>query len=510
MRAINIYYLTRIHDHRGMSLLLEALSGRGDAKEVSAHEAATLWSFTDQMAALLAQGRCEGRDDWITFLDGFYFSYTIEHIGKEFDLLKFSSDSGCVLNIELKSVKVEEDRIRKQLDQNRYYLSHIASEIYSFTYVMETGELYTLDDSGAFEPCGMERLAGVLALDILREYLPEGIENCFRAAEYLICPIAEPDKFLKGKYFLTNQQFDFRKKILGFLQEQSSSEENVPVISISGIAGCGKTLLLMNLAAALSEEEPVLFIHSGTLRKGHMELNRALERVHFIGGKKAVNDRLPEGYGYVMIDEADHLAKADLEKIISFTRKNGIPLVMTYDPRRLLIDNEDGEGNAKLTETAELIERNSVLSLSFTGNIRTNRPVYAFLRSLLHLTEPASGMDYSCIDVLYAENRRERKIIERSYTEQGYILVSAGSRGGSENDLIAREYNRVIMHLDETYYYDDTMRLRVRENEEDALHLLYEGMSRTRERLCLVVCKNRNLFLKILSIRIGRRRGTRG
>ena len=119
-------------------------------------------------------------------------------------------------------------------------------------------------------------------------------------------------------------------------------------------------------------------------------------------------------------------------------------------------------------------------------------------------------MDYSCIDVLYAENRRERKIIERSYTEQGYILVSAGSRGGSENDLIAREYNRVIMHLDETYYYDDTMRLRVRENEEDALHLLYEGMSRTRERLCLVVCKNRNLFLKILSIRIGRRRGTRG
>ena len=146
------------------------------------------------------------------FWTGFISLYTIEHIGKEFDLLKFSSDSGCVLNIELKSVKVEEDRIRKQLDQNRYYLSHIASEIYSFTYVMETGELYTLDDSGAFEPCGMERLAGVLALDILREYLPEGIENCFRAAEYLICPIAEPDKFLKGKYFLTNQQFDFRKE----------------------------------------------------------------------------------------------------------------------------------------------------------------------------------------------------------------------------------------------------------------------------------------------------------
>ena len=36
----------------------------------------------------------------ISKLDNFYYSYTIPHIGKEFDLLKI--DKSCILNIELK------------------------------------------------------------------------------------------------------------------------------------------------------------------------------------------------------------------------------------------------------------------------------------------------------------------------------------------------------------------------------------------------------------------------
>ena len=116
MRAVNIYHLTRIHDPHGISLLLEALSGRSDAKEISIHEAATLWSFTDEITGILEDRNSGTMDGWLSILDGFYFSYTIEHIGKEFDLLKFSKDSGYVLNVELKSEKIEEERIRKQLE----------------------------------------------------------------------------------------------------------------------------------------------------------------------------------------------------------------------------------------------------------------------------------------------------------------------------------------------------------------------------------------------------------
>ena len=127
MKAFNLYTLTRVRDSVNFSMLAQALSGRTWHKAFSAHETASLCALVDGLVPLLS----EKGEEWVRFLDGFYFSYTIEHISKEFDLLKLSADAGCVLNIELKSESIEEDRIRKQLEQNRDYLSHIARTILS-------------------------------------------------------------------------------------------------------------------------------------------------------------------------------------------------------------------------------------------------------------------------------------------------------------------------------------------------------------------------------------------
>lgn len=48
-------------------------------------------------------------------LDNYFYSYTIAHISKEFDLLRISSNRKCILNIELKSEDVGEDRIKHSL-----------------------------------------------------------------------------------------------------------------------------------------------------------------------------------------------------------------------------------------------------------------------------------------------------------------------------------------------------------------------------------------------------------
>ena len=58
------------------------------------------------------------------------------------------------------------------------------------------------------------------------------------------------------------------------------------------------------------------------------------------------------------------------------------------------------------------------------------------------------------------------------------------------------------MILDETFYYDASGRLRSGKNEEEAIALLYEGLSRTRENLCLLVQGNRELFSRILALRL--------
>lgn len=56
----------------------------------------------------------------VEIFDRFFIGFKIPQIGKEFDLLRFDSDS--IVNIELKKESTEE-KIKEQLEKNKYYLS---------------------------------------------------------------------------------------------------------------------------------------------------------------------------------------------------------------------------------------------------------------------------------------------------------------------------------------------------------------------------------------------------
>ena len=504
-KAVNLLLLTRIHDRQSISLLLQAMSGRKDCKAVSSHEAASLWSLADTLTDYFRNQSDTGPEDWLFYLDGFYFSYVIEHIGKEFDLLKISADGGYVLNIELKSVMIEEERIKKQLEQNRYYLSHIAHTIYSYTYVMETGRFFNLNDRGFLRECEAAELAGVLMKDTLWDFLGEGIGQYFRAANYLISPVATPEKFLQGQYFLTNQQAEFRRSILNLLQEHKSRNEEAPVIAISGIAGTGKTLLLLDLALQLSKKNRVLFLHSGSLRQGHLTIDSRLKNVDIRSVCGVLSESRVPGYEYLLVDEADHLEAEVLDRILSTSRESNVPVVVTCDPHQLLSAKTQPPADQEASEPAAAFfaGRSFTLVLSFTGNIRINRPVYSFLRTLLCLKNRSANADYDCIELLYANDTAEQTQIAAYCKKRGFELVSTPDGGINEADIIAREYDKVLIIMDDRFYYDETLHLRVRENEEDALRLLYEGLSRTRENLCLLVTGNRELFAHLLTIKLG-------
>ena len=495
MKAVNLHLLTRIRDHSTMSMLFQALGGRSDAKMISPHEAASLCALTD----LLTEGlRVRGVDpsEWISLLDGFFFSYVIEHIGKEFDLLKISSDGNCILNIELKSEDIGEERIKRQLEQNRYYLSHAAGTICSFTYVMETNALYTLNSKGYMRACAAGELIDVLVRPVWKDHLKDQIDRLFRSADYLISPVAAPEKFLQGQYFLTNQQFDFRRRILEHLKQESH-----PVVSVTGIAGTGKTLLLFDLAMQLSRKDRVLLIHSGPLRRGHLVINERLKNVGIRGSDSIPDGEDLTGYAYLIADEADHLGHVVLERLFAQTRVRDIPVILAYDPHDLLDQQFPEEPE---TDTVSLIRNTCTLALAFTGNIRINRPVYAFLRTLLNLKDRSGHPDYSCVDVLYAAERAELRLITQYYRRRGYELIGPSAVREREDTVIAQEYGKVMMVMDRNYYYDDAGHLCARENEETCIRLLYEGLSRTRENLCLIIAGEPELFSRILGIRLHR------
>ena len=96
-------------------------------KTLKSHEIRVLDAFCKDM---ISYG-CEVGD-----FDGFFVSYEIPQISKEFDLLRFGVD--CVLNIELKSelkVANKHQKIFDQLRKNEYYLKFLGKPTRIFAYV---------------------------------------------------------------------------------------------------------------------------------------------------------------------------------------------------------------------------------------------------------------------------------------------------------------------------------------------------------------------------------------
>ena len=64
------------------------------------------------------------------------------------------------------------------------------------------------------------------------------------------------------------------------------------------------------------------------------------------------------------------------------------------------------------------------------------------------------------------------------------------------------EYDSVVITLDSRFYYnEETYLCASGDNADILLTLLYEGISRAREKLCLVVTGHEELFGRILQIR---------
>jgi len=175
----------------------------------------------------------------IRIFDKFYVGYKIPQIGKEFDLLRFGKK--CIINVELKKTCTEE-KIKKQLTKNRYYLSFIGTEVYSFTFVSDSKELYFLRNDGGLEKTEFEFLATLLNDQEIDG--TEIIDELFNPSDYLVSPFNSSHKFLNNEYFLTLQQEEVKNAIIDFL----NSEKKAKFISITGSAGTGKTLLIYDIA----------------------------------------------------------------------------------------------------------------------------------------------------------------------------------------------------------------------------------------------------------------------
>ena len=481
MKAINLYFLSRVREESMFSDYENYLTRRDEYKRSRKAEQESVCSMVDQLlscSCLITYKAC----------DGFFFSYVIDHISKEFDLVKVAEDKSKVLNIELKSMDIGTERIAAQLLQNRYYLRHITRNIFSFTYVSQTQKVYTLDGEGILQETAMENLAEVM--NGFGDFMPEGIETLFSARDFLVSPLTTPARFLSGSYFLTDQQRDFSHKIHEELAKAKRKGSLSRIIALSGSSGTGKTLLVYDLAKSLSEDGPVLFVHCGSLSRGHQQLNEHMERVTICGAENYLREMETGHYPILIVDESQRLEEKEL---FSFA----VPQVMNADP--------------EVAAAAEKISLMADASYMLTSKIRINKEIYLFLKGLFDFRKRARNHHFNNIDLIYADSRESAEPIIDYYKERGYMYISCDETEDTaekpmmvdSDDTFGQEYDHVMVTMDSRFYHDEKGILRSSETSPGPYsyeQMLYQAVTRTREQLCILVCSNEDLMRRILTL----------
>lgn len=495
MKAMNLYILTRNTNSELDTKYENILSGRAESKKVKKYEYLNLNSLVNE---LLNNGAN------IKDLDGFYYSFLIQQISKEFDLLKISCNE-IVLNIELKSQMIEKEKIEKQLLQNRYYLNHLAGNIKSFTYVQETNTFYKLDGC-KLEDCTVNEVIDVLKK--FQNYEENDINKLFRARDFLISPLNTPDKFMNDQYFLTDQQISIKKEIISGIKKENSHK----IWGITGSAGTGKTLLLYDLAKELSHYGRCCIVHCGMLCSGHRHINKEMNDLEIIEVKSVTDESLSD-YSFVLVDEAQRIYERDLNIILTSAGMDGKTCIFSYDFFQVLSYAEENRNIPQhLKSLSDFQER------KLTNKIRSNKEIASFIKNLMNLQDRAdNSYKYEDIEVLYANDTTEAHIIIDyfcnikkyffiGYTQSKYYWNSIDEFPGERNthEIIGQEFDNVIIMMDSNFRYGEDGKLQGKEHPNPDYifyKLLYQGISRPREKLCIVVIDNMPLFEKILSIK---------
>lgn len=297
MKALNLYTLTRGLNLECLSLFEKSLSDRDKIQTVRKEKIEIIDVLVNEFDRIHANSVCY--EDW-------FYSFSIPQISKEFDLLKIGNNK--VINVELKSQEVSEEKIITQLKQNRTYLSIISSHVENYACVKSSDQnvgIYKLNDGDLILSSITELIDDVGAVEDPKK---DNLEALFRPKDYLISPLNTPERFLEGRYFLTNQQYEIKKQIL------DSVGRNL-VWGISGDAGTGKTFLLYDIAKELAERFAVGLIHCSHLSVGHQYLNRHLDNLFIIEPKDFSEDWAAD-MQVICVDETQRIYSDTLEKIL--------------------------------------------------------------------------------------------------------------------------------------------------------------------------------------------------
>lgn len=477
MKSISIYALTRKQNIEHLQKLEQQLSGREHMLKMKEWE-------LESMRALVERLELHMQD--VSALRLFY-SFQIPRLGKEFDLLQIRENQ--IINIELKSGAVSEEAIQKQLIQNRYYLSALGKPIQSYTYISSQNRLMRLTNHDHVIEASWNQLCAALQKEG-KDYSGD-IENLFRAEWYLFSPLTEPNRFLNKEYFLTAQQRDIKRQILKKIREEQTG-----YFSFSGLPGTGKTLLLYDIAMKLSNRQQVCIIHCGEAGKKWEILHKRLQRIDFLSDNQLETQFSLEDYHAILVDEAHLLSVEKLNVLLDMSENR--PIIFSSDSEEMISPKEMDQSTMKRME-----ELPDLQTFRLTNRIRTNAELSSFIQNMMHLPVRKNQNGYPHVSVVYANDAKEADTLVQDYVRQEYQYFQ--QMEGAELGVTAvRDTEKMVVMLDERYYYDEDQYLRSRnpmQNGQSEVRRLFHLLNQAKENLAFVVKENETLYGILLDMK---------
>lgn len=435
--------------------------------------------------------------------NNYYFSFTINQINKEFDLLRFGDS--YIINIELKRESTR-DLIREQLIKNKYYLSFLNKKIYSFTYVANENTLYQLDEDNKLIDIDFKSLISLIEGQEIDNII--NIQSLFNPSNYLISPFNSTEEFIKDKYFLTNHQMDIKKSI-----EKCNSLSEGCFIAIEGGAGTGKTLLAYDIAKKhINDSKSVLIIHCGMLNDGHKRLISKYGWTIISAKEFGSLEDLSE-YDFILVDEVQRMYKHQLTNLIDMVKRANNICIFSYDKLQCLASFEIERDNPKYIE-----ENTNLKKFKLTEKIRTNKEIAAFIKHLFNIRKGSPKMEYSNIDIQYFSTNGEAVEYMKGLENEGYKVINYTPSQythvplnrlfiwGEENahEVIGQEFDNVVAVVDKYFYYKDSGELSTKGYISRPYYhptkMLFQILTRTRNKLTIVIVNNKDLLAHCMKI----------
>lgn len=435
-------------------------------------------------------------------------------MSEEFDILRFSDKK--IINIELKSGRISDEEIKRQLNRHDYFLKSIDIdlEVKLFTYIQETDELFKYcDNKKDIVLCKFNELIDEIPTDFVEKNLLERLNP----TSFIISPYSDIKRFSSSQYFFNIQQ----KEAENLLKKSDKC-----LLGLRGGAGTGKSLILFDVAEYFSSnlEYKVLFIFCSKMEVDEIMNIDKVVSFKFTDIVNVVNIDL-ETFDIIIIDESQRLTKSQWDNYISLLDQGKIDkLILSVDNAQTLRPEEK---ELNIEDKLKKISENDKDKIEYvdylTNSVRSDIELETFIKKLFDKKKSIKEIDFPKVNAVYFENENNaRDFIEYCRNKENFVpielpeckkfkngyvysteLEKIYNSSNSAFNVVGREFDRVVLPLRQEISYDSEGKLIIDTKKNYrylAENCLFQAITRVKSELLLVVIGNEKLYRKIYEI----------